>query len=125
MSDGDLKLLELLSAESKRRAPVILEGASAAADGPVDTSTIEAMRGEAHGLKGAAAVVGQPRLADIAAAVETRLTAAAEAGELPAEEARTISSAIEAYRAGADALVAGEPEPGAVATALDNLAAGR
>src|SRR5204863_8459536 len=62
---GDEELLSMLAAEAERRGPTIIDGIQElATSGKKDPDRIEQMRVEAHGLKGAALVVGQERLAD-------------------------------------------------------------
>src|SRR4029453_13226528 len=62
-SVGDPELIRMLAAEADRRCPAIIAGIEAlAASGEKDPDRIEQLRVEAHGLKGAALVVGQERL---------------------------------------------------------------
>ena len=62
-ADGRDDLLEMLATETDRRAPTIIEGVDGSAASPAtpDPDAVEAVRVEAHGLKGAALVVGQTR----------------------------------------------------------------
>lgn len=102
----------MLAAEADRRVPAILDGIAAAvgSDGPA-TETLEAIRIDAHGLKGAALVVGQQRLGDLAALMERRLADRIEAGPIKEEEAELIAGAAAALRDAAHAAANGEPEP--------------
>ena len=57
---GDPELLSMLATEAERRTPTIITGLEElAASGEKDSARIEELRVEAHGLKGAALVVGQ------------------------------------------------------------------
>ena len=76
---GDTELLSMLAAEAGRRTPTIIDGLEAlAASGEKDSARIEELRVEAHGLKGAALVVGQDRLADLAKRMEQFLAGCVE-----------------------------------------------
>jgi chemotaxis protein histidine kinase CheA len=57
---GDTELLSMLAAEAERRSPTIITGIEElATSGEKNSARIEELRVEAHGLKGAALVVGQ------------------------------------------------------------------
>ena len=116
-------LLQMLATETERRAPGMLEGidALAKADGP-DPEAVEAVRVEAHGLKGAALVVGQPRLAELGERLEIALVQRQGPGTIDADLGATLTKGIEALREGARAVAADEPEPPAVGEAIDALA---
>ncbi|KAB2868259.1 MAG: hypothetical protein F9K43_13030, partial [Bauldia sp.] len=62
----------MLSSEADRRLPAIREGLDrlAGADGP-DPAAVERIRVELHGLRGAAMVIGESRLAELADLVES------------------------------------------------------
>ena len=80
---GDPELLSMLAAEAERRTPTIITGLEElAASGEKDSARIEELRVEAHGLKGAALVVGQNRLADLARELEQFLAGCAETGRI-------------------------------------------
>jgi chemotaxis protein histidine kinase CheA len=112
----------MLAAETDRRAPALIEGveALARADQP-DPALVEELRVEAHGLKGAAMVVGRPRLAELAERIEIALAGVAANGRIEAGLAAGVAGAVSALRAGARAAAAGEPEPPAVAEAIASL----
>lgn len=117
-------LLEMLSAETERRVPQMIEAidALAASDEP-DPDRVEAVRVEAHGLKGAALVVGQPRLAELGEKLEIALVQRQAQGTLDASLGTALKTGAEALRDGARAAAAGEPEPAAVGEALAALTA--
>ena len=78
---GDPELLTMLAAEAERRSPTIITGVEElAASGEKDSARIEELRIEAHGLKGAALVVGQERLADLAKLIEEFLAGCVDSG---------------------------------------------
>ena len=82
---GDPELLSMLATEAERRTPTIITGLEElAASGEKDSARIEELRVEAHGLKGAALVVGQDRLADLARELEEFLAGCVETGRDPA-----------------------------------------
>jgi HPt (histidine-containing phosphotransfer) domain-containing protein len=122
---GDAELLEMLSRETGRRTPAVIDGVrEMAASGEADPSRVESLRVEVHGLKGAAMVVGQTRLADLARELEQALADRAEAGTIPAELAETLVDATAAFREGATAASRGDPEPPSVQAGLAALAGG-
>ena len=78
---GDDELLKMLAAEAERRSPTIIDGIEAlASSGEKDSTRIEELRVEVHGLKGAALVVGQERLADLAKGMEEFLAGCVDTG---------------------------------------------
>jgi chemotaxis protein histidine kinase CheA len=109
----------MLAAEADRRTPPIIEGIEAlAASGEKDSARIEELRIEAHGLKGAALVVGQDRLADLARKIEDYLVACMDSGRINPTAAATVVSATSAFREGAQAAAEGVGEPSSVGESL-------
>jgi HPt (histidine-containing phosphotransfer) domain-containing protein len=120
MTEDDL--LKMLSAETDRRAPTIIKGVKKLGKSSErDPESIEEIRVEAHGLKGAAMVVGQKRLAKLGEQVEIALVQRIGPGTVDAELAAKVVAAIEAFQAGAQAAAAGEDEPASVGESLSAL----
>jgi chemotaxis protein histidine kinase CheA len=118
---ADTELLTMLASEANRRSPEIIAGIEAlAASGEKDPDRIEELRVEAHGLKGAALVVGQDRLADLAKRIELFLNECAKAGRIKPGSAATVIAAASAFNEGAHAAAEGVREPSSV---RDSLAA--
>src|SRR4051812_42144860 len=118
----DAELLRMLAAEAERRSPTIISGIEQlAVSDDSDPDRIEALRVEAHGLKGAALVVGQDRLADLARAIEQFLAEAVKSGQIKPGSAATIVSAASAFREGAHAAAEGVGEPSSVGNSLNAL----
>jgi chemotaxis protein histidine kinase CheA len=118
---GDPELLRMLAAEADRRCPAIITGVEAlASSGEKDSDRIEQLRVEAHGLKGAALVVGQERLADLAGGIESFLANCIGSGRIKPGSAATVVAAASALNEGAQAAAEGVGEPKAV---RDSLAA--
>jgi chemotaxis protein histidine kinase CheA len=118
----DAELLNMLAAEAERRSPTIIEGVGdLAASGKKDPKRIEALRVEAHGLKGAAQVVEQDRLADLAKGMEIFLKDAVEPGRIAPADAAKIVAAASAFSEGAQAAAEGVTEPSSVAESLEAL----
>jgi chemotaxis protein histidine kinase CheA len=119
----------MFAEEARRRTVRIEEGVdalrSAGPAKPAAVEAIEALREEAHALKGTAAVIGQDSLSRLGALVEESLVAARERGELDGGVADRISAGAAAYRAGAEAAAAGEGEPASVAASIKALTPGR
>jgi HPt (histidine-containing phosphotransfer) domain-containing protein len=116
------ELLRMLAAEAERRAPEIAAGVEGLArSGDADPARVEELRVEAHGLKGAAMVVGQPRLAELAGLIEIALAKRTEAGRIEPELAAALATGVIALRNGARAAAAEEPEPPSVAEAMTML----
>ena len=119
---ADDELLTMLAAEAERRSPTIIAGIEAlAASGEKDPGEIERIRVEAHGLKGAALVVGQDRLAELAKKIEQYLADAREAGRISPGPAAAVVSAASAFNEGAQAAAEGVGEPSSVAESLQAL----
>jgi chemotaxis protein histidine kinase CheA len=120
---ADSELLNMLAGEAERRSPAIIAGAEElAASTTKDPDRIEALRVEAHGLKGAALVVEQERLADLAKRMETFLAAAVDSGRIAPGDAAKIIAAASAFSEGAQAAAEGVAEPSSVGESLRALA---
>jgi chemotaxis protein histidine kinase CheA len=112
----------MLAAEADRRTPAIIDGVEAlAASGEKDSARIEELRVEAHGLKGAALVVGQNRLADLARKIEQFLADSVDSGRIKPGPAATVVAAASAFTEGAEAAAEGVGEPSSVGDSLDAL----
>jgi chemotaxis protein histidine kinase CheA len=120
---GDDELLGMLAAEAGRRTPTIIEGLEAlAASDDKDSARIEELRVEAHGLKGAALVVGQDRLADLAKQMEQFLAGCVDTGRLGPGAAAALVAGASAFNEGAQAAAEGVSEPSSVGESLAALA---
>ncbi len=116
-------LLQMLATETDRRAPTMIEGIAALANADeADPEAVEAIRIEAHGLKGAAMVVGQPRLAELGEKLEIALVRRQGPGAIDGPLAAVLTAGVEALRQGTRAIAAGGDEPPSVAEALGALA---
>jgi chemotaxis protein histidine kinase CheA len=119
---GDPELLSMLAAEAARRGPAIIGGVEQlATSGQKDSARIEELRVEAHGLKGAALVVGQERLADLARLIEQFLVGCVESGRINPASAAPVVAATSAFTEGAQAAAEGVGEPSSVGDSLDAL----
>jgi chemotaxis protein histidine kinase CheA len=119
----DHELLAMLAAEAGRRTPTIIEGLEAlAASDEKDSARIEELRVEAHGLKGAALVVGQDRLADLARAMEQFLAGSVDTGRIKPGAAAALVAGASAFKEGAEASAEGVAEPSSVGESLAALA---
>jgi chemotaxis protein histidine kinase CheA len=119
---GDPELLTMLAAEAERRSPTIIGGIEdLAASGDKDSARIEELRVEAHGLKGAALVVGQERLADLARLIEDFLAGCVDAGRVNPGSAAAVVTATSAFTEGAQAAAEGVGEPSSVGDSLEAL----
>jgi chemotaxis protein histidine kinase CheA len=117
----DPELLTMLAAEAERRGPTIIGGIEElAGSGDKDPDRIEALRVEVHGLKGAALVVGQERLADLARLIEDNLAGCLDTGRINPGNAAAVITATSAFTEGAQAAAEGVREPSSV---RDSLAA--
>jgi len=113
----------MLAAEAERRSPEIIGGVEELiASGSTDSERIEQLRVEAHGLKGAALVVEQERLADLAKRMETFLAGAVDSGRIAPADAAKIIAAASAFSEGAQAAAEGVAEPSSVGESLVALA---
>ena len=116
---ADNELLQMLATEAERRAPEMLEGIErlAAATEPA-SDEVERLRIDAHGLRGAAMVVGQQRLAELSEQLEIALVQRTAPGTIDAELASKLIAGVSGLREGARAAAAGEPEPASVGEGL-------
>ena len=112
---SDEKLVEAFAGEARQRCDVIVAGLE------TGTEDFEALRIEAHALKGTAAVVGLQRLAELAGLMESDLAEAAKSGELRDSRSEQISDAAKALADGAEAAAAGNDEPPDVGRSLAQL----
>ena len=120
MADADL--LEMLASETDRRAPAVIDGVKRLADsGEAHSSKVEELRVVIHGIKGAALVVGQTRLAELAREIEVALVQRTAPGTIPADLADKVMDATAAIRDGALAASRGEPEPASIERGLAEL----
>jgi chemotaxis protein histidine kinase CheA len=120
---NDSELLTMLATEAERRSPNIITGIEQlAASGAEDSGRIEELRVEIHGLKGAALVVGQDRLADLARRIEQYLAGCVEAGSINTANAAAVITATSAFTEGAQAAAEGVGEPSSVRDSLAALA---
>lgn len=118
----DDDLLGILVAEVHRRTEAIIDGVEElAGSGRADPDRIEALRGEAHGLEGAAAVAGQSHLAELARAIELTLIDHRDQGTIEVELAALIVTAASALLEGSQAAAEGVGEPASVARSLAGL----
>ena len=112
----------MLATEAERRSPTIIVGVEQlAASGDIDSARIEELRVEAHGLKGAALVVGQERLADLARLIEEFLAGCRDSGEINPASAAAVITATSAFTEGAQAAAEGVGEPSSVRDSLETL----
>jgi chemotaxis protein histidine kinase CheA len=119
---GDAELLSMLAAEAERRSPTIITGIEElAASGEKDSARVEELRVEAHGLKGAALVVGQERLADLARLIEEFLVGCTDSERIKPASAAAVVAATSAFTEGAQAAAEGVGEPSSVRDSLDAL----
>jgi chemotaxis protein histidine kinase CheA len=119
---GDPELLSMLATEAERRGPTIISGIEdLAGSGQKDSARIEELRVEAHGLKGAALVVGQERLADLARLIEDFLAGCLDSGRINPAGAAAVVSATSAFTEGAQAAAEGVGEPSSVRDSLEAL----
>jgi chemotaxis protein histidine kinase CheA len=114
----------MLAAEAERRlGPISDDLRRIAAATEPDPAAVERLRVEVHGMKGAAMVIGQDRLAGLAQRTENAIAARAGAGTINEALATRIRDACEAFLEGARAAAAGDPEPASVAQTKDALPA--
>jgi len=112
----------MLAAEAGRRCATIIDGIEAlAASGEKSPDRIEELRVEAHGLKGAASVVGEERLSDLARRIEIFLAECAKSGRIKPGPAATVVAAASAFNEGAQAAAEDVGEPKSVAQSLAAL----
>jgi chemotaxis protein histidine kinase CheA len=119
---ADPELLTMLATEAERRSPTIISGVEElAASDEADSARIEQLRVEAHGLKGAALVVGQARLADLARLIEQYLAGCVDSGRVTPAGAAAVVTATSAFTEGAQAAAEGVGEPSSVGDSLNAL----
>ncbi len=119
---GDAELLTMLASEADRRCPTIISGVEElATSGKKDPDRIEQLRVEAHGLKGAALVVGQDRLADLGRGMEQFLAGCVKSGRIKPAAAAAVMAAASAFNEGAHAAAEGVGEPSSVGDSLEAL----
>ena len=112
----------MLAAESDRRSPAIIAGIEEiAASSKGDPDRVEELRVEAHGLKGAALVVGEDRLAELAKLIELFFVARGKSGKIDPSDAATVIAAVSALNEGAAASAESVGEPSAVGESLKAL----
>jgi chemotaxis protein histidine kinase CheA len=117
------ELLSMLASEAARRTPTIIDGLEQlAGSGEKDSARIEELRVEAHGLKGAALVVGQNRLADLAKGIEQFLAGCVDTGRIKPGAAAALVAGASAFNEGAQAAAEGVGEPSSVGESLAALA---
>lgn len=114
-TDSESELLASFAEEAKRRCDVIAAGLA------TETNDFETMRMEAHALKGAAAVVGLRRLAELAGLMESDLDEAKKTGTIRGGRTHQIADAAKAIAEGAAAAANGEEEPPDVGRSLAQL----
>jgi chemotaxis protein histidine kinase CheA len=120
MAEGDL--LDMLASETDRRAAAIIEGVEElAGSGRSDSARVEELRVDAHGLKGAAMVVGQSRLGELAEQVERFFAERIDSGRIEPREAATVIAAVSSLDEAAKAVAEGGPEPPSVTESLRRL----
>jgi chemotaxis protein histidine kinase CheA len=120
----DTDLLDMLASETDRRADTIIEGVEKlAGSGEPDSARVEELRVEAHGLKGAAMVVGQSRLGELAEQLERFFADRTDSGRIDPKEAAIAVAAVSSLDEAAKAVAEGGPEPPSVADSLRRLAA--
>lgn len=124
-STTEHELLISLVDEGRRRVDRLADGAHRATSGTEGTAEVlEELCAEAHALKGAAAVVGQPRLFELGRALEEALVNAIDgSGRLTLRRARAVERAAHAYVEGAEAAAKGAGEPPSIRASIDDLAA--
>jgi chemotaxis protein histidine kinase CheA len=122
---GEAELLDMLAAETDRRTSTICDGVERLSkSGEADSKVVESLRVEVHGIKGAALMVGQHRLAQIGAWVEDTLADRIDSGVIDKDLGRTIVDYVKAIQDGAHAAAAGKDEPSSVGKALDSIGSG-
>jgi chemotaxis protein histidine kinase CheA len=121
---AETDLLDMLASETDRRADTIIEGVEKlAGSGEPDSARVEELRIEAHGLKGAAMVVGQSRLGELAEQLERFFADHTDSGRIDPKEAAIAVAAVSSLDEAAKAVAEGGPEPPSVADSLRRLAA--
>ena len=112
----------MLASETSRRSEALIAGVQElSASGQPDPERVEQLRIDAHGIKGAAMVVGQERLAELARLIEDALAARADSGQLEEAVATNIVGAANALHEGTVAAAKGADEPPVVEDSLKAL----
>jgi len=111
----------MLAAETDRRSKPLIEGIQQLANGGPDPAKVEELRVDAHGIKGAAMVVGQQRLAELARLIEDALASRSESGEIDADLGAKIVAAVNALHEGTQAAAGGAGEPPTVEESIKAL----
>jgi chemotaxis protein histidine kinase CheA len=120
---AETDLLDMLASETDRRADTIIDGVEKlAGSGESDSARVEELRVEAHGLKGAALVVGQSRLGELAEQLERFFAERMDSGRIAPKEAAVAVAAVSSLDEAAKAVAEGGPEPPSVAESLRRLA---
>lgn len=121
---GEAELLGMLAAETDRRTSTICDGVERLSkSGDADSKLVESLRVEVHGIKGAALMVGQHRLAQIGAWVEDTLADRIDEGVIDNELGSRIVGCVKAIQDGAHAAAEGKDEPSSVGKALADVGA--
>ena len=119
---GDTELLDMLASETSRRSEALIAGVQElTASGQPDPERVEQLRVDAHGIKGAAMVVGQERLAELARLIEDALAARADSGQIEDDLATNIVGAVNALHEGTQAAAGGAEEPQAIEDSIKAL----
>jgi chemotaxis protein histidine kinase CheA len=118
---GDAELLDMLASETSRRSESLIAGVQELSGSGPDPEKVEQLRVDAHGIKGAAMVVGQERLAELARLIEEALAGRADTGEIEQSLATNIVGAVNALHEGTKAAASGAEEPPAVAESIKAL----
>jgi chemotaxis protein histidine kinase CheA len=116
---AEAELLDAFAREARGRTEAIAEAMRAVGSGSSPApDTLEALRREAHTLKGTAAVLELERLSDLAARMEEAIRAATDSHQIEPETAAWLERSAVAFREGANAAADGAREPDAVAEAI-------
>ena len=119
---GDDELLNMLATEAERRTPTVIDGIETlVSSGEKDSARIEELRVDVHGLKGAALVVGQERLADLAKGMEQFLAGCVDTGQIKPGAGAALIAGASAFNEGAQAAAEGVAEPSSVGESLAAL----
>jgi HPt (histidine-containing phosphotransfer) domain-containing protein len=112
----------MLATETDRRSKALIEGVERlASSGTPNPDGVEELRVDAHGIKGAAMVVGQQRLAELARLIEDALASRSQSGEIDSALASTIVTAVRALHEGTQAAANGADEPPSVEESIKAL----
>jgi chemotaxis protein histidine kinase CheA len=115
----DADLLQSFAREARGRTEAIVEAMRSVEDGSSPAlDTLESLRGEAHTLKGTAAVLDLDRLSELAGSMEAAIRASADAREIEPDVAAWLERAAIAFREGVEAVADSGPEPAAVGDAI-------